>query len=319
MLFPGREGQDVTRLSLGVHGLTDDAAGHLPEELLVAGGEETKARSPERGVEAEALGFSNGDIGPPGGRGLEITQREGFGGDGDQQALGFADLLLDPTVLFDDAEEVGGLHHHGSDTLVVKFLEAQGANHAELIGVDELHDQTEVPYIGADGRQILGVDGTGDEETGLLGHSPGHEDSLGGRGGTVVEGGVGVLHPGQGGDHGLVLEDRLEGSLGDLGLVRGIGGDELGLGAEGVDRFRNVVVVASPPEEEGVAGTEVLPLSLLKVAGDLGFRKGGSEFQGLTAPVAVGNRPVKELLNGGDPDGLQHLPYIFGVLWKVAH
>ena len=318
-MFPGREGQDVTSLPLGVHGLAYDAAGHLPEKLLVAGREEAEARSPEGGVEAEALSFSNGDIGPPGGGGLEVAQGEGFGGDGDQQTLGLADFLLDPAVLFDDAEEVGGLDHHGADTLVVEPFEAQGTDHAKLIGVDKFYDQTEVPDIGADGRQILGVDRTGDEKTGLLGHPPGHEDSLGGRGGSVVEGGVGVLHPGQGGDHGLVLEDRLEGSLGDLGLVRGIGGDELGLGAEGVDRFRNVVVVASPPEEEGVAGTEVLPLSLLKVAGDLGFRKGGSEFQGLTAPVAVGNRPVKELLNRGDPNGLQHLPYIFGVLWKVAH
>ena len=54
----------------------------------------------------------------------------------------------------------------------------------------------------------------------------------------VVERGVGDLHVGQPADGGLVLVDRLERALRELGLVRRVGGVELAPRDDRVDRRR---------------------------------------------------------------------------------
>lgn len=49
-----------------------------------------------------------------------------------------------------------------------------------------------------------------------------HHHGLGSGGGLVEQGGIGNIHAGQVGDHGLVVEQRLEPALGNLWLVRGV-------------------------------------------------------------------------------------------------
>ena len=61
-----------------------------------------------------------------------------------------------------------------------------------------------------------------------LGRGDGQVDGLDAGGGAVVERCVGDLEAGEAGDDRLVLEQRLQHALGDLGLVRRVGGDELG-------------------------------------------------------------------------------------------
>ena len=88
----------------------------------------------------------------------------------------------------------------------------------------QLHAGAET--VGAHGFDGLGVRAGGDIGAVPL-PVPAHGQGLGGGGGAVIDGGVGDFHARQGADHGLVFEDGLEDALADLGLVGGIGGDQL--------------------------------------------------------------------------------------------
>lgn len=56
----------------------------------------------------------------------------------------------------------------------------------------------------------------------VLGCSPAHDHGLGSSGTLIQKRGVGNRHSGEVGDHGLVVEERLETALGNLGLVGGV-------------------------------------------------------------------------------------------------
>ena len=80
----------------------------------------------------------------------------------------------------------------------------------------------------------------------------GAERQVGGRGDrrrALVERGVGDRQPGQLGDRGLELEHHLQPALGDLGLIRRVGGEELRARDDRVDQRRDVVVVHPGAEE----------------------------------------------------------------------
>ncbi len=79
--------------------------------------------------------------------------------------------------------------------------------------------------------------------------SAGHERRLDERSRAVVHRGVGDVHSGQRADHRLVLVDRLERALADLGLVGRVGGEELRLRHDVIDDARDVVVVAAGTHE----------------------------------------------------------------------
>ena len=75
--------------------------------------------------------------------------------------------------------------------------------------------------------------------------------------------------------HALVLEDGLEGSLGDLGLVGSIGGEELAAAREGGHDGGNEVVVRSRPEKPGAgARGHVLGRHGLDLSQDFHLREG---------------------------------------------
>ena len=76
------------------------------------------------------------------------------------------------------------------------------------------------------------------------------------RRGTVVERGVGDLEAREARHHRLVLEQRLQHALGDFGLVRGVGGDELRPGGERPDDGGDLVVVGAAPGEADRAGDD---------------------------------------------------------------
>ena len=86
------------------------------------------------------------------------------------------------------------------------------------------------------------------------GDAHGHHDGLGCAGGAVVHGGVGDLHAGELADHGLELEDGLQGALRDLRLIGRVGGEQLAARDERIDDQRAVVVVGAGAEEADVAG-----------------------------------------------------------------
>ena len=86
------------------------------------------------------------------------------------------------------------------------------------------------------------------------GEAHGHHDGFGGAGGAVVHGGVGDLHAGELADHGLELEDGLQGALGDLRLIGRVGGEPLAARDERIDDHGAVVVVGAGAEKDVIAG-----------------------------------------------------------------
>ena len=87
-----------------------------------------------------------------------------------------------------------------------------------------------------------------------LGRADGHQRRLGGRRGAVVVRRRDDVEPGQLGDQRLVLVDRLQRALADLGLVGRVGGVELAARQDLVDRRRDVVAVGAGAEEAGQVG-----------------------------------------------------------------
>ena len=105
-----------------------------------------------------------------------------------------------------------------------------------------------------EGLAVVGVDTPGDEDVLALRGPAGHQRGLGGRGGAVVVGRRDDVHAGQLGEERLVLVDRLERPLADLGLVRRVRRVELAAQEELVDDRRQVVAVDARAEEAREVG-----------------------------------------------------------------
>ncbi len=252
VLLAGGEGEDEAALAGDVLGLADEAAGHLAEELFLAGDDAAVGAAEGEG-DAEGLGFERDDVGLDGG--LDDAERDGFGDRDDEEgAFGVGDVG-DGGDVFYGSKEVRGLDEDaggvGGDGFCEGF-EVDAAGFAEvrhLFGGNLL-----MLRVGGDDLAVLGVDGAGDDGGVAAGDADGHHDGFGGAGGAVVHAGVGDLHAGELADHGLELEHGLEGALGDLGLVGGVGGEELAAGDDGVDQDGLVVAIDAGAEEGGVAG-----------------------------------------------------------------
>ena len=76
-----------------------------------------------------------------------------------------------------------------------------------------------------------------------------HIDSFGDGGRTIIVRCVCHVHAGQVRDHGLVLKDRLQGSLRNFGLVGGVGCVEFAAPQDMVDRGGDIVVVDARAKE----------------------------------------------------------------------
>ena len=130
---------------------------------------------------------------------------------------------------------------------------------------------------------------------------------VGGDGRPVVAGRVRDVHPGQLADRRLILEDRLEDALGELGLVGRVRGQELAALQDDVDDRRHVVVVDPGPEKrELLRRVDVPGRQLLEVADELGLRQGRLEVE-LALEANPGRDVPEELLDRRDADRREHL------------
>ena len=171
--------------------------------------------------------------------------------------------------------------------------------------------------VGVDDLAVLGVHGAGDHGGVAAGDADGHHDGLGRAGGAVVHGGVGDLHAGELADHGLELEGGLEGALGDLGLVGGIGGEELAAGDDGVDEHGAVVAVDAGAEKGRVPGC-VTRSKVAEAVDDLGLAVLAGDVQ-VALELELGGDGGEEVVDGADTDVGKHLGAILGGLREVAH
>ena len=266
MLFAGLECEDEGALAVGVLGGADYTTGHLAE-LCLGAGDVAEVWAAEAEGHAEGLAVATGDVAAPFCGSAEHCEGAGVGVHG-EESLGGVELVGQSGEVLDDAVAVGLGHEHAGHVALGEL----GVDEAEVGDALLLRELGEldavVVGVGAhDAENLLGHGG-GDEHAVLLacgGYH--HHHDLGGSGGAVVHRGVGALQAVELGDHALVLEDVLEGTLGDFGLVGGVGGVELAALEQVGDGGRGVVVVdaAACEDAEGL----VLAAELVEVATEL--------------------------------------------------
>ena len=138
------------------------------------------------------------------------AERDRFGnGDDEQRAFGVGDRGDRRNVL-DDAEEVGALHKDAGGFIGHRGVERGNVDAAGFAAVaNERGGNLLMRGIGGQHFAVLGMNGAGDGGAVAASDADGHHHGLGRSCGTVVHAGVGHVHAGQLGDHGLEFEDRL--------------------------------------------------------------------------------------------------------------
>ncbi|MNX38495.1 hypothetical protein D3C86_688360 [compost metagenome] len=107
MLLAGLKRQGEDPLTVGVLGLAGDAAGKVPDVLVLAGHEADKGAAEGDRV-AELVGLADHDVRAVAAGSLEEAERDGIGHD-DQEAARGVDQLADGMGFLERAQEVGHL------------------------------------------------------------------------------------------------------------------------------------------------------------------------------------------------------------------
>ena len=193
------------------------------------------------------------------------------------------------------------------------------------IGGDDLDAQR----LGAGGEHGCGLPvhvGVHGQPVRRATHRPVHQrHRLGGRGAFVEHRRVGNLQPGEVGDHGLEVQQRLEPALADLGLIRGVGGVPGGVlkYVAAQHRWRQRVEVALPDHRhrDGVGvGQRTQLRQCLLLGGGLRqvIQPGGDTVGGQRVEDARRKRLVGEFVERSHADGLEHRRNGIGVRADVA-
>ena len=214
VLLAGLQREPVGRRAVGVDGHPDQPAGQLAGVTGV-GGQVAGVRAAETHRHTEPLGAAEGHVG------ADLTGRRD---QRDSQQVGADRHQRTPVVrLGDQCRPVGhpaaGARHLGDHPEEVAVGQA-----VAQVGGDDLDPQR----FGAGGQHRVGLD----EDVAVhrqpvrrsLARPVHQRHGLGRRGGLVEHGRVGDVQPGQVGDHGLEVQQRLQPALADLRLVGRVGG-----------------------------------------------------------------------------------------------
>lgn len=214
VLLTRLQSEPVRLVPVRVDGHAHQPSGQAARELLVYG-HVSGVRPAEAHRHTEPLRRTDRDVGTQLTRRLQQRQREQIGGDGDERAQ----LVRPVDDRLDVAYGTGGarvLDQHAVDLTLGEL----GRDALAEVGDDDLDAGRLGPRLDhGDGlRQRVRVD----QEQALLvlAHPPGQRHRLGGGRALVEQRGTGGRQPGEVGDHGLEVQQRLEPPLGDLRLVR---------------------------------------------------------------------------------------------------
>ncbi len=206
---------------------------------------------PNCGRDSPGLPFADADVESVLARRADDPQRRRLRDDGDLR--GIARRRGHRVVVFDHSEKVRRLH---------RDAERPFGGGAKRNGIDapirspsDLDDlDPEVLDVGPNRLRVVRMNRFRQDDPVLsLRHPLGEQHRLAERGGAVVERRVGDVEPGQEALVRLVLEDRLQRPLRDLGLVGRVGGEELGAEEELIDAGRLIVGIGAAAQERGVA------------------------------------------------------------------
>merc|ERR1711937_1020216 len=213
VLFTGLHGHTESRSSMSIHTCSDDTSWH-DSLVLVVSGKESGVRSTISHWHSKALRGTNSNIG---------TELTGWGQHGQsKQVSGHDDLGVGSMGLLDHR----GVLLEGSVRSWVLKRHTTDIVSAEVKGVLGRNDALETKTVGSGGADGdgLGVALVRHKELWLLsvGHGTAHGHGLSRGGSLVQQGGVGERKSSEVGDHGLEVQQRLQSSLRDLGLVWGV-------------------------------------------------------------------------------------------------
>jgi hypothetical protein len=182
--------------------------------MCLAGGEEPGVRTAVAHRHAEPLGRPHDCVDRPLARCLEEGERQQVGRDDDEHPA------------------IGERRSRGPQITHLSARSGIGEQGCERVRLDHL---VELPHLDGDAEGFgpgpqhldgLGVGvGIDDDHVSVdTRDAPTHRHRLGRRGRLIQHRRVGEVHAGEIRDHGLEVEERLEATLGDLGLVGGVGG-----------------------------------------------------------------------------------------------
>mmetsp|Transcript_28308 Transcript_28308/g.91617 ORF Transcript_28308/g.91617 Transcript_28308/m.91617 type:complete len:365 (+) Transcript_28308:1884-2978(+) len=296
VLLARLEGETVGRVSGSIARQPDDAARHCTLVRILAGKEGGMRSSIPKG-DTKTLSVADYDVSSDLTGGLQHGQRQEIRDhhDGDFVVIR---LLDDAAVVMDRSvgSRVGEEDAH------------QGRVHLGILNLaDDDFDVHRLSTSLADGDGLR-VAEIRDEHLLPLGlaDSLAHSHGLSSSSGLIKEGGLSNIHGRDVSDHGLVVDQRLHTTLGNLGLVRGVRSvpprvlddiPEDGRGGDGV-----VVAHTDVRLLELVLGHHVEQLQ-----GSVGLRHGLSDLEGRAVADAAGDRLLNELLHRGCSDGGEHV------------
>jgi len=311
VLLAGLQGEDVADAAVHIHGLPHDPPGH-PTHVVEARGQDPQVRASEVEVVAEALPLRDGDVDAELARRREHPQRHRIE-DLDRLRLrrgGSRRQLLDG---LEDAERVGMLDDHARNIGVDR-----GGENAATAGLDPLRLVAGAASVGLECLDVARIDRLRDQDATALG-GPRHVDGLDECGGAVVQGRVGDPHPRQLADHRLELEEDLQHALGQLRLVRGVGGEELGAPGQRPDDGGDVMVVRTGPREaDQLVRMTVAARHVTHVRDELHLRDSVRKIQRAVEPDAGGHLR-EQIIERGEPQGGEHLSHVVVGVGREPH
>jgi hypothetical protein len=302
VLLAGLEGEDVRPLALRVGRLADDPPRHAADVVLT-GCQKSIVGTAEGLMVARALALADRESAAVAPWRLEHAKRDRVDVR-DGECLRLVGRGREVGSRLQAAEEVRLLEDHAGRVAgrlgdVVRVGRAVSVGH-----FDDL--EAEAGRVGLDHLAYLRVERLAEDDFRAAGRVLGHVAGVRGDRRPVVTRCVRDVHPGQLADRGLVLEDRLQHSLADLGLVGRVRGEELPLREDGVDDRRDVVVVDSRAEKRQLlAGRDVPPRQFGQVGDQLLLGERGLEGEPAMEADSFGDVP-EELVDRVNTDRGQH-------------
>ncbi len=299
MLFAGLQRQAIGLIAAGIDGDAHDPARHGAFQRVPAG-HEGRMGAAIAHRHPESLGAAHGNVGAHGAGFAQQAEGQQIGShDGQRPGLvqrrdlgrQVADMAMGAGILEDRAEDLIGLQIADP---ALEDADAKGRG-PRLDHGDGL------------GMQIIG------HEEGIgagLGLPARHRHRLGRRRRLVQQAGIGDGQPGEVGDHGLIIQQRLQPALRDFGLVGGIGGVPGRVFQDvALDRGRRDGAVITLPDQ---AGHDAIPgRDLLHPGQQRGLGQGGP-VQRTVLPDRLGHGLVDQRIQAVRTDCRQHLGHLVG-------
>ena len=215
VLLAGLQRQPQGRTPFSVAGLTDDATWQLAP-IALTGCEKGGVGTTATHRYTETLGAAHGDVSPEAAHRFQQHLSQGVNGHGDQRTLFMG--LRDASARIPEASAAPRqLQQHPEHI----------RSPLELIWVSHLELHPDGLSPGAQHRQGLWQHRGIHQKTlgfGALAHPEAHGHRFGGSGGFIQQRGIGDRQPGELADQRLEIEQGLQPALGNLRLIRGVGG-----------------------------------------------------------------------------------------------